>query len=125
MKKIILVSLVLATVIIGCKSPKETTTVKTVTPPPAPFDCSAKNLAFTADIKPVFEANCTSCHGYGGAAGYDFQTITDISRAAKNGDLLGTIKWEKGFKKMPAHAEQLDATTISKIECWINNGMKE
>jgi hypothetical protein len=81
--------------------------------------------SYAADIQLILEKNCTRCHGYGGDGGYDFTSLADITRAAKNGDLMGTIKWQHGFPKMPAHAEQLDALTISKIECWVNNGMKQ
>ena len=103
--------------------------LKTYTPKPPEVpkpatDCSTKNLTYASDIKQIFEQHCTSCHGYGGRADYNFLTVEDVNRAAKNGELLGTIKWEQGFKKMPAHAEKLDDATIGKIECWISNGMK-
>ena len=48
-----------------------------------------------------------------------------MKKAALNGELLGTIKHQKGYPKMPAFKEKLDQASIDKIECWINNGMKE
>ena len=54
-----------------------------------------------------------------------FLTSADVKKAATKGELLGTIKHQRGFPRMPANAEQLDQADIDKIECWINNGMKD
>ena len=128
MKKLILALAAVVITIAACKTSKEakkTETAKVETPAKKPvLDCNGTGLTFAA-IKPIFDANCSSCHGYGGAGGYNFLSSTDVIRAAKNGDLLGTIKWLQGYPKMPERAEQLDQASIDKIECWINNGMKE
>lgn len=123
MKKFIFLAIIGAITIVACKTKKETVKTEAATPKPA-MDCSSKGLTYAA-IKPIFEKHCTSCHGYGGAGGLNFESLADIKRAAGNGELMGTIKWQRGFPKMPARAEQLDQATIETIECWINNGMKE
>ncbi|MGQ0829443.1 MAG: c-type cytochrome [Bacteroidota bacterium] len=120
MKKTILTTVVIAGVLAACKTTKPTET-KTVTP--APVDCGTMSVSYTADIKPIFEQYCNGCHGKAG--GYNFAEMADIKRSAQNGTLLGTIKWEFGFSKMPAGGAQLDAATIAKVECWIKNGMRE
>lgn len=123
MKKILYTSFIIIAIVGGCKSTKDI--AKVTTPPaPAPVDCAEKVVTFNTDIKQVFEQHCISCHGYGGAGGYNFESRTDIDRAATSGDLLSTIKWMAGYPKMPANAPQLDQATITKIECWINTGMK-
>jgi hypothetical protein len=50
--------------------------------------------------------------------------MEDIYKSAKNGELMGTIKWEKHYPQMPQQMDKLDDATINKIECWIINGMK-
>jgi hypothetical protein len=117
MKKTIIAIITCATILGACKTPKKIAE-------PA-VSCAGTNFLLQQDIIPILEKHCNSCHGYGGAGGYNFTMKEDIIKAAKNGDLLGTIKWQHGFPKMPARAEKLDQATIDKIECWVSNGMKE
>ena len=120
-----LYSIAFVTIIIaGCKTtpPNQTTTTPTTSEKPT-LDCGTQSPIYTADIKPILDQHCNSCYGERGAAGYSFLSMDDIKRAVKNGALLGSIKWEKGFDHMPARAAKLDDTTIKKIECWINSGM--
>ena len=120
MKRLFIPVVILAITVIACKT---TEPAKTITvPAKAALDCSTSTISYAKDIKPIIEQYCVNCHGNDG--GYDFTIFTDITKAAKNGDLLGTIKWQNGFPRMPAIGEQLDQNTINKIECWINNGLK-
>jgi|ERR1017187_6851167 cytochrome c553 len=119
MKKIILTSSIVAVLFVACKSKKET-----VSTAPA-LNCANKALAYNTDIKSIIESSCTRCHNTNEKAGYNFFTIESVKKAALNGELLGTIKHQAGFPKMPKMADKLDQASIDKIECWINNGMKE
>ncbi len=89
------------------------------------IDCSNMNLSFITDIKPIFETHCTKCHNEGRKGGYNFTYSAEIKTALRSGQLLGAVKWQKGFPHMPADGAQLDLNTIIKIECWYNTGMKE
>ncbi len=123
MKKGLFLITIVAITIAACKTSKET--AKTETPvAKSILDCSTSGMTY-ASIKSIFEKNCINCHDSGGPGGYNFENVLDIKRAAKSGDLLGVIKWQKGYPKMPAKADQLDQTAIDQIECWITNGMKE
>ncbi|MBA3972564.1 MAG: cytochrome c [Bacteroidetes bacterium] len=104
----------------ACKTNKETVVV--ATPPP---DCSTKTFSYAVDIQNIIETNCVRCHGENGADGLNFNHIEDVKKAANKGELLGTIKHEKGFPKMPKYGTKLDQQSIDKIECWIKTGMKE
>lgn len=121
MKKIIISSAIIASILVACKTGKETVS----TAPAVPLDCSNKALTYSKDIKPIIETNCSKCHNANEKAGYNFLKIESVKKAALNGELLGTIKHQKGFPKMPEFAHKLDQVYIDKIECWINNGMKE
>ncbi len=122
MKKTFLSGFILILIFTTCKTTKQAE--KTVVAQPV-LDCSSMDVTYNFDIKPVFETFCLNCHGEEGDGGFNFLKITEIKRAAQSGALLGSIKWHKGFSRMPEHGEQLDAKTINKIECWIKNGMKE
>lgn len=120
MKKIFL-SISIVTLFFACKGTKETAS----TTPPAPLDCTSKVITYETDIKPIMEASCTRCHNTNNKAGYNFKTIESVKKAGADGHLLGTIKHLKGYSNMPAFSKQLDKADIDKIECWVNNGMKD
>ena len=123
MKKLFLVAFSSIIVISACKTGKETAKTEAVVVRP-PLDCSTSGVNYES-IKGIIEKNCTSCHGYGGADGLNFLTVADVRKAATKGELLGTIKHQRGFPRMPANTDQLSQADIDLIECWINNGMKD
>jgi hypothetical protein len=117
MKKIILPALLLFISFQACKiqkTPKEEVIVT----------CNTTSYSYSKDIQPIIGRYCTSCHGEDGDGGYNFILMKDVVRAANNGELMATIRWDKGFPKMPENGDKLDKATIAKIDCWINNGMK-
>lgn len=123
MKKILLTATLILAAVTACKISKETPKTDTAVVKPA-LDCSTSGRTYSS-IKFIFDQNCISCHNYERTGGYNFLSIADVKRAAQNGELLGTIKWQKGFSAMPQMAAQLDQAFIDQIECWIKHGMKE
>lgn len=121
MKKIVVMAFAGLALMAACKT--TTKTAETAKAEAAP-NCDGTNFSYVADIKPIMEQYCTSCHGEDGAAGLNFNNKSDIVKAANKGELLGTIKWHSGFPQMPPSGVQLTKATIDKIECWISNGMK-
>ena len=127
MKKSLFIITCLSLTIVACKTKKETaaTTPKPEVVVVKPvLDCGAQGLTYST-IKPILEKHCNSCHSDGGAGGFDFLVFADVKKACEKGEMLGTIKHERGFPRMPANAPQLDQASIDLIECWIKNGMKE
>jgi len=122
MKKIFIVITIASLTFIACKGSKQTTTT---TPTPAKVDCSTKMISYAVDIKPILEANCTNCHNTNNTGGYNFNTFQSAVKSGANGELLGTIKHSSGFPMMPPNGEKISQAEIDKIECWINNGMKD
>ena len=125
MKKTAVTLIIISMVIGACKVSKNQEDTKKETPVASVVNCDATDYSYAKDIKPILEAHCNSCHSDGGTGGYDFTVIADVKKAAKNGELIGTIKWEKGYPRMPIGAAQVDDASIAKIECWINKGLKD
>lgn len=123
MKKSLFIITCLSLAIVACKTKKEAAKPEVVVVKPV-LDCGAQGLTYST-IKPILEKNCNSCHSDGGAGGFDFLVFADVKKACEKGEMLGTIKHERGFPNMPANAAQLSQTDIDMIECWIKNGMKE
>jgi len=130
MKKIVIVFVVVMFMLVACKSSKNAASDNNK----KSANCNA-GLSLEKDIKPILTLNCNTlygdggygCHNGGKSPGFSFgqQFESSIKKAATNGKLLGSIKHIKGFSKMPQGGNKLDQEIIDKIECWINNGMKE
>jgi len=123
MKKITVSAFLIIVALASCKVSKDTSTsseAKSTTK----VNCANVILTY-ADIKPIIESSCSRCHNTNNKAGYNFLSIESVKKAAQNGQLLGTIKHESGFSKMPAFSAKLDDASIEKIECWISGGMKD
>jgi mono/diheme cytochrome c family protein len=96
--------------------------VATVTPSsPAPL------VSFAKDVLPIFQANCTGCHGSNRqAAGLDFSSYASLMNGApvivpndpNNSQLLQAVI--QGF--MPRGGNPLSAQDIQTITDWINAG---
>jgi hypothetical protein len=107
----------------ACGTSKKTDVVTAV------LDCNTlKEISYKADILPILEPNCASsgCHN-DKSRKHNISVLNpdDVKKAASNGELLGTIKHEKGYPKMPMFKPKLKDEEIQKIECWVKNGMKE
>ncbi len=86
-------------------------------------NCQTTNVSFNATIKPIFSANCVSCHsGAGASAGIRLSNHAEVSAAADGGRLLGAIRHQSGFSAMPPTGPKLTDCQISQIEAWIAQG---
>ena len=110
--------------LVSCKIQKNTETNTTISKNAAPV-CDDVTLNYAKHIEPIFNNHCNNCHNSRKmAGGYDFTNTERVVQAVNDKKLLGVIKWEHGFMKMPMRAKQLDSASINKIDCWIKNGMK-
>lgn len=85
------------------------------------FDgCDTTSVSFDNQIWPLMESYCTGCHSAaapaGGIviAGYD-----DLVALAENGSLMGSVRWESGYAKMPPNL-QLSDCQIKQLQQWID-----
>jgi hypothetical protein len=86
--------------------------------------CDTLTITYSKTIVPIMNSYCTSCHSGSVPAG-DIALDKHDSFAAiiADGSLLGTIKFEAGFPKMPSGAtEKIDSCFIKQIQAWVNAG---
>lgn len=85
--------------------------------------CSSSNMTYTANIKPILQSFCFSCHGNGlSENGVNFDTYAGVKAVVDNGKLIGVITHSAGFPAMPQGGAKLSDCNISKIQDWINHG---
>lgn len=88
-------------------------------------ECDTSSVSFAEQIWPMMENYCTGCHSAsapGGGiviAGYD-----DMVALAENGSLMGSIRWESGYARMPTN-QQLSECDITLLQMWIDEGFPE
>lgn len=88
-------------------------------------ECGIENISFSYDIEPVLDVSCVNCHNSTNAnAGIALDSYEDAKDAANSGVLLGSVKHEPGYSKMPPSG-RLDSCHIARIEEWINKGLPE
>jgi hypothetical protein len=85
--------------------------------------CNSSNMTYTANIKPILQSFCFSCHGNGlSQNGVNFDTYAGVKTVVDNGKLIGVITHAAGFPPMPQGGAKLSDCNISKIQDWINHG---
>lgn len=88
--------------------------------------CYSDSVSYTKDVLPIFEANCFSCHNeekYAAKAdGNKMYNYDHIKGYIDEGLVLGNIKHQPGYLKMPYKREKLDSCSIAIIEKWIKSG---
>jgi len=86
-------------------------------------NCDTVNMTFAADIVPILQANCYSCHGNGlSQNGVSLDSYDQVKVQADNGNLINVITHAPGYPAMPQGAPKLADCTINKIKDWVNRG---
>lgn len=95
--------------------------------------CKTKKIAktacnysptYTADIKPIMDANCMPCHSAEKHKhNFDVSSYEATKESAKAKNFIPSLKHEAGVEPMPMKKDKLSDETIEKISCWIQNGM--
>lgn len=85
--------------------------------------CDTTHVTYAKDVWPVINANCTGCHSGAAPSGnVALENYNDVVVIAKNGKLLGSIRFDPGFSPMPKGGPKLNSCDIAKIEKWVNDG---
>jgi len=113
----ILGAVILMTLIIGISScEKNTYTPPTINP--------VDTVHFTADIQPIFNANCISCHGATKAP--DLREGKSYAALTNGGYVTPPGETSKLYTKMTGsdHAPRSTDADKQKVLIWINQGAK-
>lgn len=88
--------------------------------------CKIDTISFKADILPIFENNCFSCHNEENNArkadGNKMIDYSDIKKYLDQDLIIGNIEHQSGFIKMPYKKQKLDSCDIEKIKAWVATG---
>ena len=90
--------------------------------------CDTTNSKYSADVLPILQSNCYTCHGNGntgGSGGINLDGYANLVVWINKGGkdyLIGNITHAPGFVAMPYGLPKLDDCSINKIISWVNNG---
>jgi hypothetical protein len=90
-----------------------------------PTVCDTVNMKYAADIVPILQQYCYTCHGNGstgGSGGINLDGYANLKAWVDNGFLVGNVSHAPGFIGMPYGQPKLDTCTINKIISWVTNG---
>jgi hypothetical protein len=87
-------------------------------PPFLGVECS-DSISFSKDVLPIIQNHCTGCHD--NSNGYTFTNYENIS--SQYIEIVGSMK-ENGYQLMPKGENALPDSTIQKIQCWVNQGLR-
>jgi hypothetical protein len=87
--------------------------------------CDTTTVTFAGQIWPMMESYCTGCHSASApSGGIVIADITDMVSLAENGSLMGSVRWETEYAKMPTN-QQLSECSINQLQKWIDDGFPE
>ena len=87
--------------------------------------CDTVNMHYTADVLPILQSFCYSCHGNGstgGSGGISLDGYDNLKKWAGNGYLIGNITHATGFVPMPYQLPKLSDCNINIISDWVLRG---
>ena len=84
--------------------------------------CDSSDASYARVIWPMMEQNCTGCHnaGYPGG-GIVIEGRDDLVALAENGSLMGSVRWEPAYARMPI-SKKLSDCDIGLLQKWIDEG---
>jgi uncharacterized membrane protein len=125
------------TPVISAAPPTDPSTPPSTPPATTPPPVIPKNLEYTKNIRPIFEARCWNCHGDGQAKGgvaldhigelivKDKKKGIIVASQPDASTLVKLIKRSATAKgRMPPKGERLTGEQIALIEAWIKQGAK-
>jgi hypothetical protein len=87
--------------------------------------CDTSSVTFSGQIWPMMETYCTGCHSTGNpGGGIVIAGYEDMVALAGNGSLMGSIRYEPGYAKMPTN-QPLSECNISLLQKWIDDGFTD
>lgn len=99
---------------------------KTVDTNPKDTTTKVDTIRYTNNVKMLLDSSCNVayCHISGASVG-SLASYVDAKNFVANGRILGAVKHEAGFSKMPKNQPKLSDAKIKRIELWISQGANE
>lgn len=86
-----------------------------------PTDCDTLVVQYSADIQPILQANCYSCHNSSITnGGLDLTTYPNVKTVIDNGKLIDRITRPSGTAGAMPPGGPLSDCNIAKIKAWAN-----
>ncbi len=86
--------------------------------------CDASAVTWTADIQPMLQANCVSCHsGASASAGLDLSTYTLVKGSIAN--VTGRMNKPIGDPLIMPPSGRLSTCSLTKLDAWVAAGALE
>lgn len=87
--------------------------------------CDTSNVTFTATIWPMMQKYCTGCHSAANpSGGIVIAGQSDLAKLARDGSLMGSVRWASGYAGMPTN-QQMSDCDISLLQKWIDDGLTD
>lgn len=85
--------------------------------------CDTTNMKYAANVQPILQDNCYSCHANGiSLGGVRLETYNQVLQRANSGQLIGVINHTSGYPAMPYRLPKMSDCNINKIRSWVNRG---
>ncbi|MBK6619934.1 MAG: hypothetical protein IPG32_03305 [Saprospirales bacterium] len=85
--------------------------------------CDTTGLTFSADIQPILQTNCISCHSGSAPSGnIDYSNYTGVKATITDNSLLGSVTHSYGYSPMPQGANKLSNCDIAILQAWVQSG---
>lgn len=86
-------------------------------------DCHPTGVRYSADIIPVLNRHCYSCHSFSAQNGNVLlEGYAALIPYIESGALLGSINHGYGWSAMPKDRAKIPTCDIRKVEVWIAEG---
>lgn len=85
--------------------------------------CDTTNVTYTNMLKPIFDNNCTGCHGSSASTnggGYDLRTYDNVKQNIDK--IIGCITYQSGYNPMPKGGSKFEACRIKQFTIWKQQG---
>ncbi len=83
--------------------------------------CDTLGISYSADIQPIIQANCITCHGPGGVQEFaPFDTYEGLKIFTLNREIVDRV-YGNGVNRMPPTGALSDCNQL-KIAAWVNAG---
>lgn len=127
MKKVFFTLIALAmtccTLIISCSKDNEQDVTNPGNGGGGGTTCDTVNMAYSANVQPILQTYCYSCHGNGNVSGgVSLGNYASVKTQVDNGNLIGAITHAAGYSPMPQGGAKLSDCNINKIKAWIARG---